>query len=62
VQHPYRGAYSGPALRSWARWIEEVREGGRDVYGYFNNDIEAQAFTDCRRLTEMVRRVEHSAR
>ncbi len=62
LRHPYRGAYSGPALRAWAEWIDDVRGGGRDVYAYFNNDIEAHAFTDCRRLTEMVHRVEHAAR
>jgi uncharacterized protein YecE (DUF72 family) len=62
LQHPYRGRYSGPGLRAWAEWIDEVRDGGKDVYGYFNNDVEAQAFTDCRRLTEMVHRMQHAAR
>lgn len=62
VHHPYRGAYSGPALRAWAEWIERARESGTDVYAYFNNDVEAQAFTDCRRLTEMVHRVAPTTR
>ena len=60
LQRPYAGDYSGPALRAWAEWIESRRDDGNDAYAYFNNDIGAQAFTDCRRLTEMVRRVEHA--
>ena len=59
---PYRGAYSGSALRAWGKWIDEISASGGDVYAYFNNDVEAQAFTDCRRLTEIVHRVEHPTR
>jgi uncharacterized protein YecE (DUF72 family) len=62
LHHAYRGAYSGQALRAWAEWIGHVRAGGNDVYAYFNNDVSAQAFRDCGRLTEMVHRVAPSSR
>jgi uncharacterized protein YecE (DUF72 family) len=46
----YRGGYQEPALRSWLGWIREQSRGGREVYVYFNNDIDAQAVRDARRL------------
>ena len=37
-------------LREAARWMSEQRDAGRDVYAYFNNDGDAWAPDDARRL------------
>lgn len=50
----YTGSYSGQALRAWADFIEEQRDGGRDVYCFFDNDEMAKAPEDAQRLQEMV--------
>ncbi len=51
----YHGAYTHPALEPWSRFISEQAGGGRDVYGYFNNDFEGHAPQDADRLIEMLR-------
>lgn len=49
----YGGSYSGPALRSWWNWMEKQIRGGKELYVYFNNDVEAQAVRDAQRLKRM---------
>jgi uncharacterized protein YecE (DUF72 family) len=39
----YGGSYSDDRLRSWARWLNEQRDAGCDVYAYFNNDVGGHA-------------------
>jgi len=46
----YRGTYGEKAIGTWARWLHEQYEKGRDVYAYFNNDVEGHAPTDAARL------------
>jgi uncharacterized protein YecE (DUF72 family) len=43
----YGGAYSDARLRGWADWLNQRRDEGRDVYGYFNNDIGGHAPRDA---------------
>jgi uncharacterized protein YecE (DUF72 family) len=50
----YHGSYSAAQLRPWARWIREQAAVGRDVFVYFNNDIEGHAVVDAARLRELV--------
>jgi uncharacterized protein YecE (DUF72 family) len=51
----YHGSYGDDVLERWARRLAGEWRGGRDVYGYFNNDPEAVATHDARRLREMTR-------
>ncbi|MFZ0216726.1 MAG: DUF72 domain-containing protein [Candidatus Dormiibacterota bacterium] len=46
----YSGGYSDPALDRWAASVRGWADGGRDVYVYFDNDIDAHAPLDARRL------------
>jgi uncharacterized protein YecE (DUF72 family) len=46
----YRGAYSTQYLTARAREIETQRSAGRDVWVFFNNDLDAQAPRDAGRL------------
>lgn len=50
----YRGRYPDERLRDWADWMKAQAEGGRAVWAYFNNDYDAQAIDDARRLKAMV--------
>ncbi|MCC3282199.1 DUF72 domain-containing protein [Arthrobacter caoxuetaonis] len=50
----YAGSYSDDELHWWAERIREWRAGGRDVYAYFNNDGEAAAVHNARRLGELL--------
>jgi uncharacterized protein YecE (DUF72 family) len=50
----YYGRYSDEALLDWTDWIVEQARGGRPVWGYFNNDPEAQAIHDAQTLRAMV--------
>lgn len=47
---PYWGAYDRETLTEWAEAIASWRRQGYDVYGYFDNDAEAQATIDARVL------------
>jgi len=54
----YGGGYPEDRLRRWARWLNEQRDGGTDVYAYFNNDAGGHAPRDAvtlRRLLEDAR-------
>jgi uncharacterized protein YecE (DUF72 family) len=50
----YGGRYPDAVLDEWAAWLRRVLGSGRDVYAYFNNDIDGQAVTDAERLRARV--------
>ena len=52
----YQGRYSDAALDDWATRIRGWIAAGRDVYGYFDNDAEAQAPRDAARLQSRLER------
>jgi uncharacterized protein YecE (DUF72 family) len=49
----YHGSYGDDALGAWADRLARAWRAGRDVYAYFNNDPEAIATRDARRLREL---------
>jgi uncharacterized protein YecE (DUF72 family) len=50
----YWGRYSDRDLLGWTDWIVAEARGGRDVWCYFNNDIEGHAIHDALTLRSMV--------
>lgn|GEM_PF-1321633 len=50
----YEGEYGGEGLSGWAGAIHAWRDQGKTVYVYFDNDADAAAVRDARRLREMV--------
>lgn len=50
----YSGDYSDAELRDWRDWIVEQHRGGRSVWAFFNNDLEARALDCARRLQTFV--------
>ena len=46
----YGGSYPDEVLDEWAEWMRRALAGGRDVYAYFNNDINGYAVYDAERL------------
>lgn len=46
----YGGSYPDAVLDEWAQWIRRALATGRDVYAYFNNDINGYAVYDAERL------------
>ncbi|HTV02032.1 MAG TPA: DUF72 domain-containing protein [Luteitalea sp.] len=46
----YAGRYADRVLDDWTDWLAPEIAGGRHLYAYFNNDIDAQAPDDARRL------------
>ena len=50
----YHGGYGDEALDAWARRLASDWRAGRDVYAYFNNDPDAIATSDARRLRDKV--------
>lgn len=50
----YWGRYSDEGLLGWTDWIVEQSRAGRDVWAYFNNDIDAHAIDDALTLRAMV--------
>nr|WP_231707603.1 DUF72 domain-containing protein [Arthrobacter sp. zg-Y919] len=53
-EHLYVGSYSEQDLQWWADRICEWESAGRDVYAYFNNDLEGHAVRNARRLRELL--------
>ncbi len=51
----YWGRYSDAGLTDWTDWIVERAKGGRSVWCYFNNDMEAHAIHDALTLRAMVK-------
>lgn len=56
--HGYEGLYVGSypkrSLQRWAQRIKELASQARDVYVYFNNDVDAAAPFDALRLREIL--------
>jgi uncharacterized protein YecE (DUF72 family) len=50
----YWGRYSDEGLLFWTDWIVDQSRQGRDVWCYFNNDIDAHAIHDALTLRAMV--------
>jgi uncharacterized protein YecE (DUF72 family) len=50
----YQGSYSDDQLAEWAEWLASVAAVGTEVYVYFNNDIDAAAPHDARRLRQLL--------
>ncbi len=48
---PYQGTYSKKAIEYWADRLVAWRDGGRDVYCYFDNDQSGYAVRDATTLT-----------
>jgi uncharacterized protein YecE (DUF72 family) len=51
----YWGRYSDEGLLSWTDWAVAQARSGREVWAYFNNDIDAHAIHDAQTLRAMVR-------
>jgi uncharacterized protein YecE (DUF72 family) len=49
----YHGRYTDAALLSWLDWMIAQRDIGREVWAYFNNDIDAHAIADALTLKAM---------
>ena len=60
-QVSYTGSYSMPTLREWAKRIDEWREKLKEVYVYFNNDVEGHAINNALKLRELCARREKHA-
>jgi uncharacterized protein YecE (DUF72 family) len=50
----YWGRYSDEGLLGWSDWIVEQSRVGRDVWCYFNNDIDGHAIHDALTLRSMI--------
>jgi len=50
----YRGSYSDDELGQWTDWLASRTASDTEAYVYFNNDIDAAAPHDARRLREML--------
>lgn len=50
----YGGSYSDSQLTMWADHIAKWREQSREVFAYFNNDPDAHAIANAKRLIELV--------
>jgi uncharacterized protein YecE (DUF72 family) len=51
----YHGRYTDEMLLGWLDWMIEQRDAGREVWAYFNNDIDAHAIADALTLKAMAR-------
>lgn len=51
----YWGRYSDDVLLGWTDWMRDQATNGRDVWAFFNNDIEGHAIQDALTLKAMVR-------
>lgn len=55
-QGEYREKYGEEGLGKWAKRIRNWREGGLDVYAYFNNTAHGHAIEDAKQLRALLRR------
>lgn len=53
----YHGSYSRSHLERWAHTLAEHVRGGRRVFAYFNNDVDAAATANAATLREMLGRL-----
>jgi uncharacterized protein YecE (DUF72 family) len=58
----YAGNYSDEALSRWARAARSWSRQARDVWCFFDNDVKSAAPNDARRLTELCRPKQATAR
>jgi uncharacterized protein YecE (DUF72 family) len=49
------GEYPDASLRKWAEWLAIQHGEGRDVFVYFNNDVNTLAPRDAHRLEALIR-------
>ena len=54
----YWGRYSNECLLDWTDWLLRQARQGREVWAYFNNDVEAHAVHDACTLQAMVRQMQ----
>ncbi|HEX3144367.1 MAG TPA: DUF72 domain-containing protein [Pyrinomonadaceae bacterium] len=54
AQSTYGGSYSDSQLKMWAQRIASWRGDEKEIFIYFNNDPEAHAIYDAKRLREML--------
>ena len=52
----YGGRYSDERLEDWAEWLTARAAEGKDVFGYFNNDVGGHAPRDALRLRTLLDR------
>ena len=52
----YTSGYDEPVLREWASRIRRWRTAGRDVYVFFDNDVNARAPLDAIALSRLLDR------
>jgi uncharacterized protein YecE (DUF72 family) len=52
----YASQYSDKQLRYYAKLFLEWKKEGRNVYAFFNNDVQGYAFRDAQRLIDIVER------
>jgi uncharacterized protein YecE (DUF72 family) len=50
----YGGGYPDDRLEEWAAWLQAQRDGGADVYAYFNNDVGGHAPRDAATLQRLM--------
>jgi uncharacterized protein YecE (DUF72 family) len=50
----YDYTYSSAELARWVPRIQKLAEGGRPVYGFFNNHFRGDAAMNCRQFTELL--------
>jgi uncharacterized protein YecE (DUF72 family) len=53
---PYSGSYSPQALSGAARRIRSYLREGRDVFAYFNNDVDGHAVRDAQSIARYLAR------
>ena len=53
-QGKYWGRYDAATLAGWSEWIAAQAQGGREVWAYFNNDIDGAAIEDARALRNLI--------
>jgi uncharacterized protein YecE (DUF72 family) len=50
----YAGNYSKSALQNWAEWINGNLKGKSAIFAYFNNDYNAYAIYNAKKLRELI--------
>ncbi len=56
----YAGNYSKSALQGWAKWIKDNLKGKKAFFAYFNNDLNAYAVYNAKKLKQLLVRQERS--
>jgi uncharacterized protein YecE (DUF72 family) len=50
----YSGSYPESQLQNWAEWIKAHAKNIRGIFAYFNNDAQAHAIKNAKRLKELL--------